>query len=146
MRLDPLELSFVSSISYSLGVCHLIDTQLHDLQKKYIPVVLNKIGFARTYAQSIVFGPRSHGGIGAIDLTIEQGITTIYEVMQTIQTPRHGQDLLQIFLKKFQHASGLFLPLLEYPVQRAPHLEGYYYVYLCNFLAKHGCQLEFPCC
>ena len=40
---------------------------------------------------------------------------------------------------------GLLLPLLEYPEQRAPHLEGYYYVYLQNFLAEHGCQLEFAC-
>ena len=45
-------LAFVSSISYLLGICHLTDTQLYDLQKKYFPVVLNKIGFVRTYAQA----------------------------------------------------------------------------------------------
>ena len=65
---------FVSSISYPLGVCHLTGSQLHNLQKKYTPVALNKMEFVRTYAQSIVLGPRSHGGISAIDLTIEQGI------------------------------------------------------------------------
>ena len=88
-----------------------MDSQLHNLQKKYIPVVLNKMGFIHTYPQSIVFGPRSHGGIGAIDLTIEQGIMIIYEVMKTIKTPGHGQELLRIFLRKFQYTSGLSLPL-----------------------------------
>ena len=103
------------------------------------------MGFVRTYAHSIVFGPRTHGGIRAIDLTTKQGIMIIYEVMRTIRTPGHGQELLRIFLRKFQHTSGLSLPLLEYPDKRAPHLEGYYYVYLRNFLTAHGCQLEFAC-
>ena len=62
--------------------------------------------------------------------------------MRTIRTPGHGQELLRIFLRKFQHASGLSLPLLEYPSKQAPHLEGYYYVYLRIFLSKHGCQLK----
>lgn len=65
--------------------------------------------------------------------------------MQTIKTPGHGQELLWIFLRKFQHASELSLPLLKYPAKRAPHLEGYYHVYLQNFLAEHECQLEFAC-
>ena len=38
--------------------------------------------FVRTYAQSIVFGPRSHGRIGAINLRIEQAIMIIYEGMK----------------------------------------------------------------
>ena len=62
---------FISSIAYPLRVCHLIDTQLHNLQKKYIPVVLNKMGFQGTYAQTTVFGPYSHGRIGGIYLRIE---------------------------------------------------------------------------
>ena len=88
-------------------------------------------------------GPSTHGGIGAIDLIIKQGIIVIYEVrvIRTIRTLDHGQKLLRIFLRKFQHVSGLSLPLLEHPEQRAPHLEGYYYVYLRNFLVEHGCQL-----
>ena len=65
--------------------------------------------------------------------------------MQTLRTPGHGQDILRIFLWTFQHASGLSLPLLEYPNQRAPHLEGHYYVYLRKFLAEHKMKLECAC-
>ena len=122
-----------------------MDTQLHALQKKYIPVALIKIGFVQTHAQSIVFGPGTHGSNRAIDLTIKQGIMIIYKVMWTVQTPGHGQELLRIFLRKFQYVLGLSLLLLEYQKQRAPHLKEYYYVYLCNFLAKHRCQLKFDC-
>ena len=54
---------FVPSIAFPLGVCHLSTTQLHSLQKKYIPTVLNKIRFPYTYAQAIIFGPTTHGGL-----------------------------------------------------------------------------------
>ena len=100
------------------------------------------MGFPSTYAQAIVFGRTTHGGIDSIGLRIEQGIMIVTEIIQTLRTPRHGQDILRIFLKTFQYASSLTQPLLEYPNQRAPHLEGHYYVYLRQFLAKHKIQLE----
>ena len=93
--------------------------------------------FPRTYAQAIVFGPTTHGGLGSIDLRIKQGILIVIEIMRTLRTPGHGQNILRMFLRTFQHASGLSLPLLEYPDQRAPYLEGHYYVYLRKFLAEH---------
>ena len=37
------------------------------------------------------------------------------------------------------------LPLLEYPEQRAPNLEGHYYVHLRKFLAEHKLQIECAC-
>ena len=106
---------FIARVAFPLGVNHLTSTQLYNLQKKYITIILNKMGFSRTYAQAIVFGPTTHGGIGSIDLRIEQGIMIVTEIMRTLRTPGHGQDILRIFLKTFQHVSGLSLPLLEYP-------------------------------
>ena len=98
------------------------------------------------YPQAIVCGPSSHGGIGSIDLKIEQGIMIINEVARTIQKPGHGQDiLLCIFLCIFQHASGLLKSLLGHPNQRTPHLKGYYYAYLREFLAENKIQTEFAC-
>ena len=41
---------FQSSVGCPLSMCHLSQHQLHDLQKKYIPTLLNKIGVARTHA------------------------------------------------------------------------------------------------
>ena len=103
------------------------------------------MGFSRTYAQAIVFGSTTHGGLGSINLRIEQGIMIVAEIMRTLQTPRHRQDILQIFLQTFQHASGFSLPLLEYPEQWAPYLEGHYYILLRKFLAEHKLQLKCEC-
>ena len=62
-----------------------------------------------------------------------------------MKTPGQGQELLWIFLRTFQHAFGISLPLLEHPNKRALHLKGYYYVYLRKFLAAHEIQMEFAC-
>ena len=39
--------------------------------------VSNKMGFPCTYLQAVVFSPVTHGGIGSIDLRIEQSIMII---------------------------------------------------------------------
>ena len=57
----------------------------------------------------------------------------VTEIKKIPRIPGHGQDILRIFLKTFQHPSGLSKPLLKYQDQRAPHLEGHYYVYLVRY-------------
>ena len=106
---------FVASIAFLLGVSHLTNTQLHNLQKKYIPTVLNKIGFPCTYPQAVVFGPATYGGIGSINLRIEQGIMIVTEEMRTMRIPGHDQNILRIAPRTYQHVSGLSQPVLEYP-------------------------------
>ena len=103
------------------------------------------MGFPCTYLQAVVISLATHGGIGSINLRIEQGIMIVTEIMRILRTPGHGQDILQIFFRTFQHALGLSQLLLEYPNQRAPHLKGHYYVYLRNFLSEHKMQLECAC-
>jgi hypothetical protein len=136
---------FQSSVGYPLSMCHLSQHQLHDLQKKYIPTLLNKIGIIRTHAHSLVFGPRSHGGIGCNDLRLEQGLDSVQNLIRQMRTPGYGKQLATIFLRIFQNASGLSLPLLQYPEIRAPHLEGHYYAHIRRFLARNKASLEIEC-
>jgi hypothetical protein len=106
---------------------------------------MNKMGSARTHAHALVFGPRSYGGIGCNDLRIEQGLDVVQNLIRQLRTPGYGKQLATIFLRTFQHASGLSLPLLQYPEIRAPHLEGHYYAHIRRFLAKHNASLEIEC-
>jgi hypothetical protein len=136
---------FQSSVGYPLSMCHLSQHQLHDLQKKYIPTLMNKIGLSRTHAHVLVFGPRAYGGIGCNDLRTEQGLDAVQNLMRQLRTPGYGQQLATIFLRTYQNASGLSLPLLQYPTIRSPYLEGHYYVHIRRFLAKHRARLEIEC-
>ena len=136
---------FQSSIGYPLSMCHMSSSQLHGLQKKYIAVLLNKISVIRTHPHSLVFGSRAYGGIGCNDLRIEQGLSSVENLMRQLRTPGYGQDIATVFLRWFQHASGLSKPLLQFPDVRAPHLDGYYYLNMRLFLAKRGGSLEIAC-
>ena len=136
---------FQSSVGCPLSMCHLSQHQLHNLQKKYIPTFLNKIGVARTHAQVLVFGPRSYGGIGCNNLCIKQGLDAVQNLIRQLRTPGYGKQLATILLRTSQNASGLSKSLLQYPLIRAPHLEGHYYVHIRRFLAKHKASLEIEC-
>jgi hypothetical protein len=136
---------FQSSVRYPLSMCHLSKHQLHDLQKKYIPTLLNKIGLARTHAHALVFGPRAYGGIGCNDLQLEQGLDAIHNLIRQLRTPRYGKQLATIFLRTQQNASGMSKSLLQYPQIRAPYLEGHYYAHIRRFLAQHEGSLEIEC-
>ena len=84
---------FQSSVGYPLSMCHLSQHQLHDLQKKYIPTLLNKIGVARTHAQALVFDPRSDGGIGCNNLRIKQGLDAVQNLMiRQLRTPGYMEN------------------------------------------------------
>jgi hypothetical protein len=136
---------FQSSVGYPLSMCHLSTHQLHNLQKKYIPTLMNKIGLARTHAHVLVFGPRAYGGIGCNDFRIEQGLEAVQNLIRQLRTPGYGKQLATIFLRTFQNASGLSQPLLQYPRIRAPHLEGHYYIHIRRFLANNNASLEIEC-
>ena len=59
---------------------------------------MNKMGFVRTYARSIVFGPKDYGGIGCLDLRIEAGFGAIETIARHLRTPGHGQFIISVFL------------------------------------------------
>jgi hypothetical protein len=118
---------------------------LHDLQKKYIPTLMNKIGIARTHAHALVFGPRSYGDIGCNNLRLEQGLDAIQNLIRQLRTPGYGKQLATIFLRTQQNASGMSKPLLQYPQIRAQQLEGHYYAHIRRFLAEHNTSLEIEC-
>jgi hypothetical protein len=109
--------------------------QLHSLQQKYIPALLN----------NLVFGTRAYGGVGCSDLRIEQGLAAIENIVRQLRTPGYGRDITTVFLKWIQHLPWLSQPLLQYPNVRAPHLEGYYYSNMRQFLAKNTGSLEIDC-
>ena len=84
MRLGPLLRSIRSRVGYPLGVCHMNDKRLHNLQKKYITALMNKLGLRAMYAHPVVFGPRSRGGMGCTDLRIEQGLQGLEHIIPTL--------------------------------------------------------------
>ena len=133
---------FVPSVVYPTAACHLNDYQLDQLQRNYIGVLMNKMGFIRKYARDIVYGPKEFDGIGCLNMRIEVGLLAVETIVRNLRIPGHGQSIIKTFLESWQHVSGMSHPLLEYPKIRAPHLEGYFYSHVRNYCAKHEISIE----
>ena len=63
-------------------------------------------------------------------------------MVRHLQIPGQIWDLLIVFLSTWQYALVLTDPLLEYPNQQAPHLEGQFYTHIRKFLSHIGGSLE----
>jgi hypothetical protein len=63
---------FVPAIRYSLPATSIQQNILVKMQRPIINTVLSKIGYNRHMPRALVFAPTSIGGIGLLDLFMEQ--------------------------------------------------------------------------
>jgi hypothetical protein len=54
---------FLCSVGYPLGVCHLTDSQLDNLQRSMVSTTLQKMGYNSRMSRAVVFGPTKYGGL-----------------------------------------------------------------------------------
>ena len=135
-------LCFHSSIVYPLSVCHLSQHQLHNLQSSYLSVSRNKLGLPRSHPDALLFGPRRYGGLGILNLQIEAALSGVETIVRNLRTTGTADNIITLFLHKWQQASGMSHPLLQYPSIHAPHLEGHFYTHIRSFLATHQLSIE----
>ena len=133
---------FIPSVGYPLSICHISNDGLHSLQKQYLMTLKNKLCFHRKHSHAFSFVPRSFGGIGMSDLSIEAHIGGIENMICTLCTLGQGQEINMMFLKTIQLASGMSQPIFQYPTVPAPHFEGHFYKHLRQFLVSHNLSFE----
>ena len=126
---------FLPSVSYVLSLTTFTLKQCQSIQCKPVIIFLQKSGFPSTMHRSIVYAPRSCGGLGFKHLFTVQGIAHITKLIQTLRTPGHSQTLLKLALMEWQIHSGCSSPLLLNPHQSCKHLEGTWLSSTRDFLA-----------
>ena len=92
-------LCFVPSVAYPMPAFHLSDDQLHKLQSTYTAVLCNKLKLIQNHSQELLFGPVEFGGLGAIDLRIEAGISGIETIIRNLRTAGTAQSIILLFLQ-----------------------------------------------
>ena len=89
--------------------------------------------------RSIVFGPRSSGGLGFRHAYVEQGIAHVLKVIQSLRSNGQSRNLLLITIHWLHVNAGVGFNLLQYPSRACPHLEGSWLRNTREFLAQvHG--------
>jgi hypothetical protein len=112
------------SMTYSAVVGTLTRAEADKINSILTQAFLNAMGYNRSMPREVVYGPKYLGGIGLLDMFVEQGAAKVQYVLSQIrlQTPL-GKVLLGQ-LKWAQITTGTSNPILEFPWERLPHLAG----------------------
>jgi exonuclease III len=133
---------YCKSVGYPLTVSRLDIKKLTEIQRPMIPLLLNRLGYDRTLAHALVFGPRTLGGLGVTHIHTTKMHSQLSLVIRTLRTEGQPNTLFVINLNRIQHTSGIGEPIFLYPHVRLPHLEGTWLIHLRKTLSTLGAALE----
>jgi hypothetical protein len=86
--------------------------------------VISAMGFCRTTPLEVVYGPKELGGMGMLDIFIEQGAAKAAYVIQQVRRRSPLGQVLLGQLKWAQLVTGVERAILEHPEVEIPQLDG----------------------
>jgi hypothetical protein len=105
---------FTPSVKYALPVTSIPQHRLQTIQKPTINSVLPRLGYNTHMPRSVVFGTKSRGGIGLLNLPTEQGTSQIQLLISHIRARSYLYKTIIILIETYQLAAGTTTsPLLD---------------------------------
>lgn len=101
-------------IRYALPITTFNTDQLHEIQKKFIYLLLPKIGLNRHMPRAVIYGPKKYGGREIMDIRLEQPILHYLHNLGHLRRKDMAGKALSITLNDTQLESGLIRPFQEY--------------------------------
>ena len=126
---------YVPAVTYPLTSSFLSTTQLDNIQRKAMSIIVAKCGFNRHTKREVLYGPIELGGANFKLLSVEQGIRqTTYFIKHWRQDSTVGK-LLQCALSWLQLSVGVSYSILDITHTVLPHMESKWLASLRTFLA-----------
>jgi hypothetical protein len=98
---------FAPAIKYVFPGTSLSESFLYKLQLPILNLVLPKLGFNQHMPRDVVLAPLHFGGLGLMDLYVEQGVAHIMFILGQIRSFSPAADTILILLESYQISSGL---------------------------------------
>jgi hypothetical protein len=98
---------FSPSVKYVLPATSLDPDFLDKVQRPIIALVLSKLGFNQHMPREVVLAPLHFGGLGLIDLIVEQGIAQTLLVLSHIRSKSSVYATIRVLLESHQISAGL---------------------------------------
>ena len=129
-------------IQYCMPVTQFTTEELHNIQRKFIYLLLPKLGINRHCPREVVYGPVKYGGRGLMDTRLEQ---PIIHLKTTIGHMRRGGitgKALEASLSGHQIVAGVSKPFYEYDEHELPYLpQDTRWVYTWKVLKQYRLQI-----
>jgi len=98
---------YIPALTYPLPATWLSVQFLERIHKLSTATILNKMGFHRTLPRSMVFAPRSMGGVGMYNLNHEQATQQMITLIRHLCTNSQLGQTLEIMIRQYQLWAGI---------------------------------------
>ena len=133
---------YLPSVGYPLSCSSLTKSQLDDVQRKAMSIMVARCGYNRNTKKEILYGPLELGGASFRHLYVQQGVGQITTFLKHWRTKSTAGKLLQIAVAWFQQQAGVSFSILQDVTTDLPHLESKWIASLRKFLADIGMKFH----
>ena len=113
------------------------------IQQKYMPHLINKLGFNRNISKALVYGPERLGGLGLTDLYTQQGICMMDTCIYQLRKGGEIAILLQISIMETQLEYGASQKVFGSPALSFAHVADTWVSCLWKFTAMANITIEY---
>jgi hypothetical protein len=135
---------FVPAMVFTFSVCSFTMAQLYNLQKAPICATLARLGINRNISRDIVFGSALYGGLGLLNLFVEQGIAQLQLLLRHLRADTTQGALLLIGLSWWHLVAGFSSSLWEHTGANICYVEYSWYASLRDFLVYAKGSIHIP--
>jgi len=97
---------FLPALTYPLPATWLPDRFLEKIHQLSTSTILNKMGLHRTLPRTLVFAPRSIGGIGLSNLKYEMEAQQVIILIRHLRAQTQLGQMMEILIRKYQLWAG----------------------------------------
>ena len=135
---------YKSMIRYCLPVTTFTEDKLNEIQKKFIYLLLPKLGINRHAPRAMIYGPLLRGGRGIMDLRTEQPIQHIMTNLGHMRRGDSAGQLLRVTLNDTQLETGLERPFFQYDYEYSDYTTtNTRWRYMWYIISKYNLNLRF---
>jgi hypothetical protein len=91
---------------FTFAVCSFTMAELTSLQRAHVRSTLARLGFNHNISRDIVFGSTLYGGIGRVNLIVEQGIAQLQLLIRYLRARTPQGNLMLIGLSWWHLVAG----------------------------------------
>jgi len=104
---------FIPALTYPFPAVWLSDLFLEKIHQLSTSTILNKMGFHRNLPRSMVFAPRSLGGVGMCNLQSEMETQQILILLRHLRAKTPLGQAMTVLVCQYQLWAGLRCPIVE---------------------------------
>ena len=133
------------SIGFPLGVTTFSKAECNKLQAGFQAKFIAKMGYNRTMANAIRYGPQQYGGVGLRTIWTEQGLRHTLLALFHLRANDELGNTLQISIAASQLEAGIQQPILQTNWRAyGSYLTKTWITHTWEFLAEHNMQIRIP--